>query len=202
MCVCLASLICRTATCVQLPKTRWVIRSHVYCSVPRECSLLSSLAHSFKSTFRPLIRPTHYFHWLFRRFSDILSVLSLNDYHNTLNLQGYMLYLTHTCISLSLSLSFFLSFFLSFSQRGCGDIGVCGEVDSERHDRSDQWRETQGKRHHCSSEGKGMFAYVQVEKDGRDSTADGFSFLTQGGTGFAGSGVQLKAKEARPVMQA
>ena len=47
-----------------------------------------------------------------------------------------------------------------------------------------------------------MFAYVQVEKDGRDSTADGFSFLTQGGTGFAGSGVQLKAKEARPVMQA
>ena len=113
MCVCLASLICRTATCVQLPKTRWVIRSHVYCSVPRECSLLSSLAHSFKSTFRPLIRPTHYFHWLFRRFSDILSVLSLNDYHNTLNLQGYMLYLTHTCISLSLSLSFFLSFSLS-----------------------------------------------------------------------------------------
>ena len=115
MCVCLASLICRTATCVQLPKTRWVIRSHVYCSVPRECSLLSSLAHSFKSTFRPLIRPTHYFHWLFRRFSDILSVLSLNDYHNTLNLQGYMLYLTHTCISLSLSLSFFLSFSFSVS---------------------------------------------------------------------------------------
>ncbi len=83
--------------------------------------------------------------------------------------------------------------------------GVCGEAHTERHDWSSDWRQTERKGHHTPSEGvyERHNAIKSVSMFYRCTVSVMSVFARrQGGTGFAGSGVDLKAKEARPVMQA
>lgn len=107
-------------------------------------------------------------------------------------------------------------------QGGRGDHGVCGEVDQEGHDGPDDRRQTVRQRYHTTAAGEcgsvlgsvlrwtvclrviririRIWTVPVTSLCSVLSTVLFFCFR-QGGTGFAGSGVALRAKEARPVMQ-
>lgn len=103
-------------------------------------------------------------------------------------------------------------------QGGRGDHGVCGEVDQEGHDGPDDRRQTVRQRYHTTAAGEcgsvlgSVLRWTVCLRVIRIRTVPVTSLCSvlstvlffcfrQGGTGFAGSGVALRAKEARPVMQ-